>query len=241
MEEYLVNPEHKFVILRHDVDERPYNALRLAEIENSLGIKSTYYFRIVKISNVHIVIQRIAELGHEIGYHYEDVSLCYGKLDMASKSFSENLTYFRNYYPVKTVCMHGSSFSDYDNRILWQYYSLKDFDLIGEPYLSIDYSQVFYITDTARRWDAGRLSVRDKVDNNFNLSFHTTNDIIKAVSENRFPEKSIIQSHTLWTNNLSEWVWLEFRELLRNRLKIIFQKIPFLKKLAYKITQKVSN
>ena len=34
-----------FVILRHDVDASPRNALSLALIEKKYGLKSTYYFR----------------------------------------------------------------------------------------------------------------------------------------------------------------------------------------------------
>ena len=32
----------KYVILRHDVDARPLNSVRTAQIEESLGIKATY-------------------------------------------------------------------------------------------------------------------------------------------------------------------------------------------------------
>ena len=44
--EYLEkNPEEKTIILRHDVDKKPGNALEMAKHENQHGIKSTYYFR----------------------------------------------------------------------------------------------------------------------------------------------------------------------------------------------------
>ena len=35
----------KFVILRHDVDKKPENSLRTAQIEHSIGARATYYFR----------------------------------------------------------------------------------------------------------------------------------------------------------------------------------------------------
>jgi hypothetical protein len=37
---------NKLVVLRHDIDRRPGNALRMAELEHELGIQSTYYFRV---------------------------------------------------------------------------------------------------------------------------------------------------------------------------------------------------
>ena len=51
------------------------NSLRTAQLENELGIRGTYYFRIVPESFDDKVIKQIYDLGHEIGYHYEDVSL----------------------------------------------------------------------------------------------------------------------------------------------------------------------
>jgi hypothetical protein len=64
----------KLIILRHDVDARPQNSLRLARLEHSLGIRGTYYFRMVPQSYNEAVICEIHGLGHEIGYHYETMS-----------------------------------------------------------------------------------------------------------------------------------------------------------------------
>ena len=92
------------VVMRHDVDELAWNALKMAKLENKLGIRATYFFRIVKQSNSPEVIEQIVQLGHEIGYHYEDLALCEGDEKRAIASFKENLEYFRKYYPVKS-CM----------------------------------------------------------------------------------------------------------------------------------------
>ena len=60
--------------------------------------------------------------------------------------------------------MHGSSLSKYDNKLLWKYYNYRKSGIIGEPYFDIDFNEVFYLTDTGRRWDGDRVSVRDKVE-----------------------------------------------------------------------------
>ena len=39
------NNNNKLVVLRHDIDRKFGNALRMAELEQKLGIQSTYYFR----------------------------------------------------------------------------------------------------------------------------------------------------------------------------------------------------
>ena len=87
--------EGKTVVMRHDVDEKAPNALKMAQLEHELGIRSTYFFRIVKQSNVPEVIRGIAAMGHEIGYHYEDLATAEGDMEKATASFEKNLIYFR--------------------------------------------------------------------------------------------------------------------------------------------------
>lgn len=70
-----VNYQQLVCILRHDVDKLPLNSLATALIEHELGIKGSYYFRIVPESFDETIIKKIAGLGHEVGYHYEDVDL----------------------------------------------------------------------------------------------------------------------------------------------------------------------
>ena len=91
--DYCHNRKGKFVILRHDVDAKPENSLRTAQIEASIGAKASYYFRKGKESNNPEIIRAIAKLGHEIGYHYEDMSLCGGDVEKAWSHFKTWLEY----------------------------------------------------------------------------------------------------------------------------------------------------
>jgi len=59
--------------------------------------------------------------------------------------------------------------SPYESQDIWenrqepgQEYDYRKLGIIGEPYFDIDYDQVFYLTDTGRRWDSWKVSVRDK-------------------------------------------------------------------------------
>ena len=70
---------------------------------------------------------------------------------------------FRKYYPAKTICMHGSPLSKYDNKKIWEKYDYRDYGIIADPSFDIDYDEVFYITDTGRAWNHTTASVRDKV------------------------------------------------------------------------------
>jgi len=242
MQEFLNSSESRVIVFRHDVDERPKNALKIAQAEFKAGIRSTYYFRIGRISNEPEIIKEIAGMGHEIGYHYEDFATCYGDHAKAARHFQEHLAYFRQFYPVRTVCMHGSSMSDFDNRDLWRHCSLNDFGLIGEPYLTIDYADILYLTDTARTWNGDKYSIRDSVGKKIKTPvFSKTDDIIDRLKTGDMPKKIILLSHTLWTDDWPEWVWLEAREFVRNRCKVVLQKSPFLKEQAFNLIQRHSN
>ena len=161
--QFLRDPASRAIILRHDVDARKLNSLHVAQLESELGITGTFNFRIVPRSFDTEVIRKIKEMGHEIGYHYEDLTLTRGNYDHAILLFEQNLAKIRQVAPVETICMHGSPLSKYDNRKLWERYDYRDYGVLGEPYFDIDFSKVLYLTDTGRRWDGERVSVRDKM------------------------------------------------------------------------------
>jgi hypothetical protein len=67
----------RVIILRHDIDSFPHRDLRMAQIENDLGIKSTFFVRVHGQyyypfeQNTFLNLKQIMELGHEIGLHSE--------------------------------------------------------------------------------------------------------------------------------------------------------------------------
>ncbi|TFH39630.1 MAG: hypothetical protein E4G95_00580 [Bacteroidia bacterium] len=155
----------KYFVLRHDVDRSPGNSLATALIEKELGFRGIYYFRMVPASLDTGILINISVLSHEIGYHYEDLAAAGGDHVKAWAMFRKNLDELRKYYPVKHCCMHGSPLSKYDNRLLWKYYDYRDLGIICEPYLDIDISTTLYLTDTGRRWNGNKFSIRDKAVN----------------------------------------------------------------------------
>ena len=158
-------------------------------------------------------------------------------MDKAIESFKVNLEYFRHYYPVKTVCMHGSSSSKYDNKDIWSHVRLGDFGLIGEPYLSFDFDKVFYMTDTGYAWDGSKYAVRDKVSSNFPQSYHKTKDVIEAVEKGEFPQQALILAHTLWTDSVVQWTYLHLREFMRNRVKLLSRKSKLVSSIYNKLVK----
>lgn len=218
----------RFVILRHDVDRRPKNSLEIAKIENAIGVRATYYFRAVPESWDEGIIKAIHQMGHEIGYHYESLTTCKGDVQRAFGDFAKNLEWLRMLAPVSTMCMHGSPRSPYDSKDIWKVYDYSTLDIIGEPYLTTDFSKMLYLTDTGRRWDGYRVSVRDKVEgyqeewNAKGWTFHTTNDIIKALRENRLPDQLMITSHPQrWNNFGVAWIKELVMQNIKNAVKAV--------------------
>lgn len=223
-----VSKEDKYILLRHDVDRLPANSLKTAQIEAELGIRCTYYFRAVPESLDVNVLKQIAALGHEIGYHYESLTTCNGDVDAAYQDFRKNLEKLKALAPISTICMHGSPRSPYDSKDIWKKYSYRELGIVGEPYLDTDFSQVFYLTDTGRRWDGYKVSVRDKIVkwqdewNKKGLVFHKTDDVIAAASEGRLPEKVMITTHPQrWTDSKTGWL----KELLLQDAKNVVKRL----------------
>ncbi len=225
-EAFCKKPELKSIILRHDVDLVPNNSLDFAKIQNELGIKGTYYFRAVPESWNESIIEEIALLGHEIGYHYESLTTFNGDMSKGIEDFKNNLEALRKLVPVVTICMHGSPMSKYDSKDLWKIYNYKDYNLIGEPYFDVNFNKVFYLTDTGRRWDGDKVSVRDRVNSTFKLSFHSTQEIIKIANINGLPSNIMFTFHPQrWNNNIYMWS----KELIMQNLKNLIKKLFFVK------------
>ena len=212
--------------LRHDVDARPYAAVQMARLEHALGVRSTYYIRSREAYNAPEAIRLIVQAGHEIGYHYEDLSLAHGNPERAWQHFREELNWLREFYPVRTACMHGAPFSPYDGRDLWRHYDYHTVGIDCEPYLDLDYSRLLYLTDTGRCWDGYRMSVRDKIIgyqqewNRRGWSFHSTDDIIQAAAEGRLPERILLSTHPQrWAVNPLQWLYECTSQPLKNIVK----------------------
>lgn len=233
VQQYLSNSKpSSFIILRHDVDRKPFNALRMAELENKLEIHSTYYFRTVTGVFKPDIIKRIASMGHEIGYHYETLSLTKGNFQRAIEIFKRDLAKFRNIgIDVKTICAHGSPLSKYDNGDLWNRYKWKDFGILGEAYKSVNFVKIPYFTDTARSWN-GKANIRDRMDksNSSFQSIKSTDNLIDLISSKSLDKLYILAHPNRWASNAMEWITELIWQNIKNVGKI---GIKWLRNLKY--------
>lgn len=213
-------PQNYFIV-RHDVDGNVGNALAMARIDAQHGIRATYYFRVKPLLFSVDIIRQIHALGHEIGYHYEVMSDTKGDLDRARLLFETNLNKVRTIAPVKTVCMHGRSLSPFNNLDFWHEYNLEEFDLIAEPYLTIDYSDKYYFSDTSRCWDNQRYNLRDMVNSLGNKGIATTDELISFLSSTD-PKKGAILTHSnFWMDNWLFWWGNRYLFFCLNQIKLL--------------------
>ncbi|WP_336025497.1 hypothetical protein [Halobellus salinisoli] len=208
-----------FVVLRHDVDRKVRNALRLARLEAERGITATYYFR-TSTFDVDIVRQ-IEEWGHEIGYHYEDPASTNGDYQAAQRRFEENLAAFREVADVATVCAHGSPLSPHSNKGLWEgrLDELAEYGILGEGYLSIDVgpqSDMYYLSETGRTWEAELPTVG---------VVETTADLIGALHVHPCSGLYILVHPSRWSDSKAEFAqmfaWDASKEITLTALNTI--------------------
>jgi hypothetical protein len=121
VEDWLADPdlEGPLLLLRHDVDQHPTSALRMAAIEAEYGIRSTWYFRWRTARDA--VVEQIRDAGHAIGLHYETltrevlgrglaaddapalVEECRETLRLELDAFAER------FGPARSACPHGDT------------------------------------------------------------------------------------------------------------------------------------
>jgi hypothetical protein len=218
--EYLSRrPDKNYAILRHDVDTKPHRALRMARFEHNMGISSTYYFRHTREVFRPQIIKEVADLGHEVGYHYEVLSTAKGDYSRAIALFIQELADFQEITPISTICMHGSPLSPYDNRDLWSTYAFRDYGIIGEAYLSMD-ADMYYCSDTGWRWDK-KYKVRDHLQGNKEFDATTTDDVISAIRLRTVPSLYLLVHPGNWASGRSEWIAAWGMNVMGNAVKSI--------------------
>lgn len=214
------------VVLRHDVDRDLASTLRLAALEADYGLSATYYFRTTPAVFQREAIQRVTLLSHEVGYHYEVLSKARGDRRLAAVLFDHELNALRQITPVDTISMHGSPLLPWHNLDLWQTLDWANYHLLGEAYLSVDYSRVYYFTDTGRRWDADRFNIRDRVTcRRPHIPVQSTPDLI-AFLRTRPPAPMIINAHpNRWAHSERAWLISALSDWTANGVKWLLTRL----------------
>ncbi|MDO9538029.1 MAG: hypothetical protein Q7J68_06895, partial [Thermoplasmata archaeon] len=118
--------------------------------------------------------------------HYENLSELRNN-ELALKDFEEKLSRLRKLAPVRTVAMHGAPRIPVRNADMLAGVNLSKYDLLGEPYLSPEFADIVYVTDSGRRWSSGAGSVRDPMGKPREEKVRGTDELIEIVSSKKYP------------------------------------------------------
>ena len=214
--------EHPRLMLRHDVDRDPDLSLQMAQIEKQYSLVSTYLFRVVDSVFRPPIIREIANLGMEIGYHYECLDKARGDYEKAIAIAKDDLARLRKLVPIKTMAMHGNPLTKWDNRDLWKKYDFRELGIEVAAYLNIDYKKVRYFSDTGRTWDETRGNIYDFVGDQPKHTLKSTADLIDFISGHR-QETCILIHPNRWTDSPSKWLYNWAYDTAGNTVKAILK------------------
>lgn len=143
------------VILRHDVDNDLEKALKLAQVEQSIGVKSTYF--VLVTSDFYNIFskdnsKRISEIinyGHQIGLHFDETAY-FIQQGRGYDAICEKILYEAKLLeavtekPVKVVSMHRPS-----KEMLIEKLTIPGMiNAYGSPY----FDEFKYLSDSRRHW-----------------------------------------------------------------------------------------
>jgi hypothetical protein len=222
-----INLDDQIVILRHDVDRFPRQAIALAQAERHFGLVASYYFRI-PASFDRGTISSIADMGHEVGLHYECMDKANGDVARAAEIFAANLQTMRGLSDVKTVSMHGNPLTKFDNRDFWDHHDFADFDLNGEVYLSMDFRKMMYYSDTGRTWEDGKYNIKDVIPAQMETIqnkpvLRTTDDLIELV-KSQTRNIYILTHPERWPKTIAGWMAGSVKDAVLNQAKVLFKQ-----------------
>lgn len=238
-------PEGKFTAIRHDVDYYPKRALTLANIEAERKIFTTYYVRRRFFdSDEHLrLIRQISDLGHQIGYHYEEVDT-HQKApnnqvarDAVGFFVGSLLDLDKLDFPIKSVCAHGNPISDVDNRQV--VHLLRDEHFLDELAFTYDRDMVrekiserligdasiditgkdfdIYIPDTGRF--NPRYNLKDHIDNCPTAGLNSLADL-RAILDNPANQRIYMNMHPdRWSGDMLTWLFDFGLDTAKNTVK----------------------
>ena len=217
------NQPHEFlIVMRHDVDRMLPAAIRMAKLEAEFGIPATYYVRMTRNVFQPDAIKSLLHCGHEIGYHYEVLSKAQGNLSKSIDMFAAEINALREIVPVATISMHGSPLKKWNNLDLWDTFDFSDYQIIAETSLSINYTNIYYFTDTGRKWNANRSNLRDRVNSKKPSETIATTDQLISFINKKYTSPVFINIHpNRWAASCADFLISNMLDSTANGVKFL--------------------
>jgi len=179
-----VNP----VIFRHDVDSSLERALKIALLENQMGVTSTYFILLsTDFYNVFSkksfgILKKIQDLNHEIGLHFDEKRYIINSLGELNEFVEKEKRILETLLnkEIRSVSMHRPS--------KWILESNVEFEGILNTYSKEFFNDFKYLSDSRMYWKE---------------------DVFKIINEKKFNQLHIL-THPFW--------YAENKESLREKL-----------------------
>lgn len=234
--------KENYIVLKHDVETDVNKAYLMAKIEHKYGHKGSYYvqaYLLEKEENIKM-LKEMAEMGHEVSYHYDVLDSNKGDIEKALIEFDKNKNLFeQNGFNLITLCQHGNPVVE---RV--GYTSNRDFfrnPLVQEKYpdlsdIMVNFKQK-HQTDYVYFSDAGRKfkMIFDPINNDIvnsddkNVTYEDLNALLKVLEKDK---TYIISTHPhRWCNSALIYILKATAFKTIKFVAKILMKIPLFKKI----------
>jgi hypothetical protein len=230
-----------WLAIKHDVETNVKRAYDIACIEARHGIRSTFFVQAELLEGNLQHLLAIAELGHEVTYHYDVLDSNNGDIKKATNEFSETVIKFEEAgFAITSVCPHGNPMMNRDgwssnkdffrDAVVSKRFS-KVFDLVvqGKEKIGRDYS---YVSDAGY----GFKIISDIEDNDKGPSedvpLGSIDEVLKLICQH---DAVVISTHPhRWSSNAFLAVFVKARFILIRKVAIFASKSTLFKRLISK-------
>ena len=129
--------------------------------------------------------------------------------------------------------MHGNPLTKYDNRDFWNHHKLEDFGLVGEVYLTTDFTKCMYFSDTGRTWEADKYNIKDVIPEGHasieRPMIKGSTDLIKILDRDRTNIYLLIHPER-WAHDTLGWAISFAKDMAINTAKSILKQVIKIRK-----------
>ncbi|NMC45015.1 MAG: hypothetical protein GYA46_13935 [candidate division Zixibacteria bacterium] len=241
-------PDGTYVAIRHDVDYFPDRAKAIAEIEAERRISTTYYIRRRFFDTDIDMVRTIAGLGHQVGYHYEEVdthqkapNLQVGR-DALGFFIGSLLDIDRLGFHIRSICAHGNPMTDVDNRQV--VHLLRDPEVLDHLAFTYDRDEIrtkiierligdasiditgrdfdLYIPDTGRF--NPRFNLKDRIDDCAIAGLRSLDDLDRLLQDGAHRRIYMNMHPDRWSGDPVTWLFDWSLDTVKNLLKAVLGK-----------------
>lgn len=213
------------VYVRHDVDRNTGRALAMARLEDGLDVRATYYFRCDARARFPAdAIRRVADLGHEVGFHYETAARVSGGWEPCKQRFAEELAALRQLADVATATFHGRPTARVTGLGGGSTDYLREVGLLGDPSIDLDYTGMLYVTDTGGRFGSA-YNLRDKVRGRNLEAPHSPRSLAERLDPDQEPRVLLNCHPERWPATAAGRVACTFWDVAINAAKCVIRAV----------------